>query len=95
MDIYHVIREPHITEKANHQKTETNQVSFKVHKKANKIEIRRAVETLFKTDVVEVRTMNVRGKKRRVGRNVGRKSHWKKAIVKLAEGRNIEFFEGM
>ena len=95
MDIYQVIREPHITEKANLQKTETNQVSFKVHKKANKIEIRQAVETLFKIDVLEVRTMNVKGKKRRVGRNVGRKSHWKKAIVKLAEGKNTEFFEGM
>ena len=95
MDIHQVIREPHITEKANVQKTDTNQVSFKVHKSANKIEIRNAVETLFKVKVLEVRTMNVRGKKRRVGRNIGRKSHWKKAVVKLAEGQNIEFFEGM
>ncbi len=95
MDIHQVIREPHITEKANLQKTDTNQVSFKVHKGANKIEIRNAVETLFKVKVLEVRTMNVKGKKRRVGRNIGRKSHWKKAVVKLAEGKNIEFFEGM
>jgi large subunit ribosomal protein L23 len=95
VDIHQVIREPHITEKANLQKTDTNQVSFKVHKGANKIEIRNAVETLFKVKVLEVRTMNVKGKKRRVGRNVGRKAHWKKAVVKLAEGKNIEFFEGM
>jgi len=95
VDIHQVIREPHITEKANLQKTDTNQVSFKVHKGANKIEIRNAVETLFKVKVLEVRTMNVKGKKRRVGRNIGRKSHWKKAVVKLAEGKNIEFFEGM
>lgn len=95
MDIHQVIREPHITEKANIQKTDTNQVSFKVDKRANKIEILNAVETLFKVKVLEVRTMNVKGKKRRVGRNVGRKPHWKKAVVKLAEGKNIEFFDGM
>ncbi|HDZ90839.1 MAG: 50S ribosomal protein L23 [Deltaproteobacteria bacterium] len=95
MDIYQVIKEPHITEKANLQKGDTNQVSFKVHRGANKIEIKKAVETLLKAKVIEVRTMNVRGKKRRMGRTAGRKPHWKKAIVKLAPGENIEFFEGM
>jgi large subunit ribosomal protein L23 len=95
VDIYQVIKEPHITEKANIQKSEANQVTFNVHKNANKIEIGRAVELLLKTKVVDVRTMNVRGKRRRIGRNVGRRPHWKKAIVKLAPGQNIEFFEGM
>ena len=95
MDIYQVIKEPHITEKANLQKSDANQVSFKVHRRANKVEIREAVETLLKAKVLEVRTMNVRGKKRRVGRTVGRRPHWKKAIVRLAPGENIEFFEGM
>ncbi len=95
MDIYQVIKEPHITEKANIQKGEVNQVSFKVHRQANKIEIRRAVEALFKTKVIDVRTMNMRGKRRRMGRHVGRKPNWKKAIVQLAPGENIEFFEGM
>lgn len=95
MDIYQVIKEPHITEKANIQKSETNQVTFNVHRKANKIEIREAVEHLLKTKVVEVRTMNVRGKRRRMGKTMGRRPHWKKAIVKLAPGQNIEFFEGM
>ena len=95
MDIYQVIKEPHITEKANMQKGEVNQVSFKVHRLANKIEIRRAVEDLFKTKVLNVRTMNMIGKSRRMGRHVGRKPHWKKAIVQLAPGENIEFFEGM
>jgi len=95
VDIYQVIKEPHITEKANLQKGDTNQVSFKVHRGANKIEIKKAVETLLKAKVIEVRTMNVRGKKRRMGRTAGRKPHWKKAIVKLAPGENIEFFEGM
>jgi large subunit ribosomal protein L23 len=95
VDIYQVIKEPHITEKANLQKGEANQVSFKVHRQANKIEIRRAVEALFKTKVLNVRTMNMIGKSRRMGKNLGRKPHWKKAIVQLAPGENIEFFEGM
>jgi large subunit ribosomal protein L23 len=95
MDIYQVIKEPRITEKANIQKEDTNQVTFKVHKKANKVEIRQAVETFFKTKVLDVRTMNVRGKRRRMGKTVGKKSDWKKAVVRLAPGENIEFFEGM
>ena len=89
-----MIKEPHITEKANLQKGEVNQVSFKVNRQANKIEIRRAVEALFKTKVLDVRTMNMRGKSRRMGKHVGRKPHWKKAIVQLAPGESIEFFEG-
>ena len=80
---------------AKSQKEGNNQISFKVHKRANKIEIKRAVETFFKTKVVDVKTMSVRGKKRRMGRNVGKKADWKKAVVKLAPGENIEFFEGM
>jgi large subunit ribosomal protein L23 len=95
MDIYQVIKEPHITEKANIQKEGTNQITFRVHKKANKVEIRKAVETFFKTKVLDVRTMNVRGKRRRMGKTVGKKSDWKKAVVRLAPGENIEFFEGM
>ena len=95
MDIYQVIKEPRITEKANIQKEDTNQVTFRVHKKANKVEIRQAVETFFKTKVLDVRTMNVRGKKRRMGKTAGKKSDWKKAVVRLAPGENIEFFEGM
>lgn len=95
MDIYQIIKEPHITEKTTLQKELCNQISFKVPKRANKIEIKRAVETLFKTKVVDVKTMNVQGKRRRVGRNIGKKSDWKKAVVKLAPGENVEFFEGM
>jgi large subunit ribosomal protein L23 len=95
MDIYKVIKSAHITEKGTLQKELQNQIAFKVDRKANKVEIRRAVETLFKTKVVDVKTMNVKGKRRRVGRNLGRKADWKKAIVKLASGESIEFFEGM
>ncbi len=95
MDIYQVIKAPHITEKATLQKELGNQISFKVHKRANKIEIRDAVEKLFKTKVIDVKTMNNRGKKRRVGRNLGKKPDWKKAIVTLAPGENVEFFDGV
>jgi large subunit ribosomal protein L23 len=95
VDIFQVIKEPHITEKATLQKELANQISFKVHKKANKIEIRKAVETLFKTKVIDVRTINNLGKKRRIGRSMGKKSDWKKAIVTLAPGENVEFFEGV
>ena len=95
MDIYSVIKEPHIAEKANLKKELYNQIVLKVHPKANKIEIRKAAELLFKTKVLEVKTQNMKGKKRRVGRNIGKKADWKKAIVKLAPGENVEFFEGV
>lgn len=90
-----MIKEPHITEKANLLKEGANQVSFKVHKRANKIEIKQAVETFLKAKVIEVKTMNVRGKRRRMGRSAGKRADWKKAIVRLVPGENIEFFEGM
>ena len=95
MDIYNVIKKPHITEKGNIQKEANNQICLQVARRANKVEIRRAVETLFKTEVLEVKTLNMKGKTRRVGRNAGKKPDWKKAIVKLAPGKSIEFFEGM
>lgn len=90
-----MIKEPHITEKSTLQKNESNQVSFKVHRQANKIEIMRAVESLFKTKALDAKIINVRGKRRRMGKSVGKRPDWKKAIVKLAQGENIEFFEGM
>ena len=95
MDIYKVIKEPHITEKGGLQKELNNQLSFKADRRANKVEIRQAIETLFKDKVLSVKTMNVKGKKRRMGRTVGKRPDWKKVIVTLAPGENIEFFEGM
>ena len=95
MNIHQVIREPHITEKGSIQKEANNQITFKVARNANKIEIRRAVESLLKTKVVSVKTMNMQGKKRRLGRSVGKRPDWKKAVVTLAPGENIEFFEGV
>ncbi|MGD2126573.1 MAG: 50S ribosomal protein L23 [Desulfobacteraceae bacterium] len=95
MDIYKVIKKPLITEKGNLQKELNNQICLEVDRGANKVEIRRAVETLFKTKVVEVKTMNMKGKTRRMGRNIGKRADWKKAIVRLAPGQSIDFFEGM
>jgi large subunit ribosomal protein L23 len=95
MDIYQVIKKPLITEKGNLQKEQHNQISLRVDKRANKVEIRIAVEALFKTKVLDVKTMNVKGKTRRVGKNSGKRPDWKKAVVKLVPGKTIEFFEGM
>jgi large subunit ribosomal protein L23 len=71
------------------------QLLFEVAKDANKVEIRHAVEKLWNVDVVSVRTSIVRGKEKRVGRFVGKSSNWKKAVVTIAPGHNIDFFEGV
>jgi large subunit ribosomal protein L23 len=70
-------------------------VVFEVSRDANKVEIRRAVQDLFKVTVTDVRTLVVRGKEKRVGRFAGRRPSWKKAFVTLKPGDNIEFFEGV
>jgi len=70
-------------------------VVFEVHQDANKIEIRRAVEALFTVKVADVRTQVVRGKVKRMGRFVGQRAGWKKAIITLQAGSKIEFFEGV
>ncbi len=95
MDFYQIIKKPLITEKATKQKEQVNQLTFEVDRHANKILVRNAIENIFKVKVLSVTVINVKGKKRMVGRNVGRKPDWKKAIVRLAPGENIEFFEGV
>ena len=70
-------------------------VFFEVDSKANKIEIKQAVETLFNVKVADVHTQIVRGKEKRIGRFIGRRSNWKKAIVTLHKGNKIDFFEGV
>ena len=94
MELYEIIRRPLITEKGTQQKDTNNQLAFEVDRRANKILVRNAVENIFKVKVVSVQVINVRGKERRVGKNVGKTADWKKAVVKLAPGENIEFFEG-
>ena len=88
-----IILEPVITEKTTRRREVKNEVTFKVARNANKVEIRRAVEELFDVSVVGVRTMNVAGKVKRLGRYEGKRAAWKKAIVTLKEGQSIEFFE--
>ncbi|MCS7249809.1 MAG: 50S ribosomal protein L23 [candidate division WOR-3 bacterium] len=87
-----IIIEPVLSEKALRLR-EYNQYVFKVAKEANKIDIKRAVEELFKVKVEKVRTINMRGKPRRLGIFSGRTSSWKKAIVTLKEGEKIEGLE--
>jgi len=72
-----------------------SQLLFEVASDANKVEIRHAVQKLWNVDVIAVRTAVVRGKEKRMGRFVGRRSNWKKAIVTIAAGQTVEFFEGV
>lgn len=93
MNIYSVIKKPHVTEKTSLGSDVTNTVAIVVDRDANKIEIKQAVENLFKVKVADVRTVNVAGKTKRFGRNIGKRSNWKKAYVSLQEGQSIDFFE--
>jgi large subunit ribosomal protein L23 len=96
MRVQDVIRRPLITEKSTLQRDDTNTVAFEVDRKANKIDVKRAVEAQFKVKVAEVRIASMHGKVRRQGRFEGRRADWKKAYVRLAEGeKTIEFFEGV
>jgi large subunit ribosomal protein L23 len=94
MNIHDVIKGPIITEKLDQAREKFRQYSFIVDKKATKIDVARAVESLFKVSVEGVRTNIVHGKVKRVGRNIGRRPNYKKAIVTLKEGDKIELFEG-
>ncbi len=108
---HHIIKRPLMTEKGTRLKetggrtgkgqgkldpeTVKAKVLFEVDKDANKIEIKHAVEKLFSVKVLDVHTQIVRGKEKRVGKYQGMRPHWKKAIVTLAAGNKIEFFEGV
>jgi large subunit ribosomal protein L23 len=93
-EVHDIIISPLVTEKSTTQREGQNQYSFKVNKRANKIEIKGAVERLFKVKVREVRTATIRGKVKRLGRRFGKRPDWKKAIVIVKEGDRIDFFEG-
>jgi large subunit ribosomal protein L23 len=107
-DAQSIIKRPLLTEKSSRLRetggaadrhaegdTYAQQVVFEVARDANKVEIRGAVQSLFKVTVTSVRTLVVRGKQKRVGRFAGRRPSWKKAFVTLKPGDNIEFFEGV
>jgi large subunit ribosomal protein L23 len=87
-----VLLKPLVTEKST-DLMQDNKYTFKVDPKANKIEIKNAVESIFDVNVVEVRTMNVSGKLKRQGRSVGYSSDWKKAIVTLKPGQKLPIFD--
>jgi large subunit ribosomal protein L23 len=93
MNIYSVIKKPHVTEKTSLNSDTNNTVAIVVDKAANKIEIKQAVENLFKVKVSDVRTVTVAGKVKRSGKTYGKRSNWKKAYVTLQEGQSIDFFE--
>ena len=89
-DLYQVIKRPLITEKSTRQKETFNQVAFEVDRRANRSEVKQAVEKLFKVKVLRVNLLQLEGKKKRVGRHLGKKPDWKKALVRLAPGEVIE-----
>lgn len=89
-----VIR-PLITEKTGIQKELNNQLTFEVDRRANRIEIKQAIESIFNVRVAAVKTMQVTGKTKQRGRITGKRRDWKKAIVKLMPGERIDFFEGV
>lgn len=94
-DPYTIIRTPLLTEKCHDLKERQNQVAFKVDTRANKVEVKAAVEEIFKVKVKSVNIMNVKGKVKRLGRNTGKRSDWKKAVVTLQAGESIEIIEGV
>ncbi len=93
-DLYDIVRIPRVTEKGTRLKEKNNMLTFEVRKDANKLQVRKAIEGIFKVKVVEVTTVNLSGKKKRVGQRLGRRSDWKKAYVTLKPGEKIDIFEG-
>jgi large subunit ribosomal protein L23 len=95
VNVHDVILRPIVTEKSTVARERSNAVTLAVAPAASKHEVKRAVEELFKVNVLRVRTLTPPAKKKRVGRFVGARREWKKAVVVLAEGQKIEFFEGV
>lgn len=88
-----IIRKPLVSEKSTNMRVNENKYVFRVDQEANKLEIKKAVEDLFKVKVEDVTTMRMYGKPKRLGRFEGRRADWKKAVVKLKKGETIELFE--
>ncbi len=90
-----IIYQAIISEKGTVLRDDHNRYVFKVHVQANKIEIKKAIETAFAVKVLDVKTINIKGKSKRLGRYEGRRSDWKKALVKLKKGDSIDIFENV
>lgn len=95
MNYYNIVKCPVVSEKSNIQKAVSNQLTFEVDSTANRIEIKKAIQSLFNVKVDSVRTMQVKGKYKQRGRIIGKRRDWKKAIVKLKPGERIEILEGI
>jgi large subunit ribosomal protein L23 len=95
MNYYNLIIRPLVTEKTTIQKELHNQFSFEVDPKANRVEIKKAIERIFNVRVAGVKTLQVKGKVKRRGRIIGKRKDWKKAVVTLMPGERIDFFEGV
>ena len=95
MEPYQTIKRPLITEKGMRLNEEGGTVVFRVDARANKLQIKHAVEVLFNVKVTKVNTLNVEGKKRRIRYREGKRPDWKKAYITLREGDSITFFEGV
>jgi len=94
LDLYDIVRIPRITEKGTRLKEQSNVLTFEVRTDANKLQVRKAIEGIFKVKVVDVTTVNIPGKRKRMGMREGRRSDWKKAYVTLKPGEKIDIFEG-
>jgi large subunit ribosomal protein L23 len=94
IETYRVLEKPLVTEKGTLMTESGNWVTFQVNRQANKLQIKEAVESMFKVSVLQVNTLNVKPKYRRFGRFVGKTKQWKKAMVLLKDGDKIDFFEG-
>ncbi|MCD6163080.1 MAG: 50S ribosomal protein L23 [candidate division Zixibacteria bacterium] len=90
-----IIRQAVISEKGTLLRDNENCYVFKVHPSANKIEIKKAIEKAFDVKVLNIKTINVKGKTKRLGRFEGKRSSWKKAMIKLKEGDSIDIFENV
>lgn len=95
LNVYSVIVRPLVTEKSTDKLEREGSYSFVVDRNANKVEIAQAIEEIFNVKVADVRTMQYRGKEKRLGRFTGHRAGWKKAVVRLRAGDSIEIFEGV
>jgi len=90
-----IIKQAIVSEKGTILQDKENRYIFKVHPDANKIEIKKAIETAFDVKVLNVKTINMKGKTKRLGRFEGKRSSWKKAIIRIKEGDTIDIFESV
>ncbi len=92
---YRILKRPLVTEKSTTEKDQRNKLYFEVDRRANKIEIKDAVEQIFKVNVLDVATLSMKGKLKRVGKHFTQSPDWKKAVVTVKAGQRVEFFEGV